>query len=109
MNDDTCSTGTATFHNWHDALEYCEAIVWSGYDDWHLPSVIELVSIVEGAQAGSGIDAAAFPQTPTTVAFACSTPNGTASEVWDVSFSDGRNTIVDKTSALAVRCVRKAN
>jgi hypothetical protein len=33
--------------NWSGALEHCESMVYAGYDDWRLPSINELLSIVD--------------------------------------------------------------
>ena len=33
-------------YRWQEALEYCENLVLAGHDDWHLPNIRELLSIV---------------------------------------------------------------
>jgi len=38
---------------WHEALEYAENSVYAGYDDWRLPNVKELQSIVDYTRAPS--------------------------------------------------------
>jgi hypothetical protein len=42
-----CTTGTALQLKWNDALAYCDALQWSGHDDWYLPDPYELTSIME--------------------------------------------------------------
>jgi hypothetical protein len=34
--------------NWNNALQHCEQLSFANYDDWHLPSISELRSLVKG-------------------------------------------------------------
>ncbi len=54
---------TASGKNWQAALEYAEALALAGYDDWRLPNVEELQSIVDYGRYNPAIDATAFPGT----------------------------------------------
>jgi hypothetical protein len=60
-----CATVTGSGeYAWPDALAYCDDLRWGGYDDWHLPDVYELQSILDdGLRVGPTIDAIAFPGT----------------------------------------------
>ncbi len=110
LSGSLCTIGAATTHNWHDALQYCQAIAWGGYDDWYLPNLLELQTIVDGALPGTAFDAVAFPATPTSLFFISSTSQAASSRVWYVSYLDGSYADADKVSGLlAVRCVRKPN
>lgn len=40
---DSCPAGKK---NWHDALKYCNDLRLGGYDDWRMPNVFEMLSIV---------------------------------------------------------------
>ena len=40
---------------WHDALAYCENLDLGGHDDWRLPNVKELQSIVNYGVQPSGV------------------------------------------------------
>ncbi|MCP5092630.1 MAG: DUF1566 domain-containing protein [Gammaproteobacteria bacterium] len=44
--------------NWEDALAYAEAATTGGYDDWRLPNVKELQSIIDYTYSPSASDAA---------------------------------------------------
>jgi len=35
------------------AMEYCDGLVWSGYDDWRLPNVGEFMSLIKYSYGGS--------------------------------------------------------
>jgi hypothetical protein len=46
--------------NWEDALAYCESASAAGYEDWRLPDVKELQSIVEYSRSPATSDSAAI-------------------------------------------------
>ena len=46
--------------NWESALSYCEDLTTAGYDDWRLPDVKELQSIVDYTRSPGTTDSAAI-------------------------------------------------
>ena len=50
---------------WNEALDHCASLIYGGIDDWRLPSVHELLSIVVDRNPGDGtsgaLDVDAFP------------------------------------------------
>lgn len=48
--------------DWHGALGYCDALELGGHDDWRLPTVRELQSIVDYGRLGPAIDPAFLAQ-----------------------------------------------
>ncbi len=56
--------GAASMLTWADALSACEALVWADRDDWRLPDVKELRSIVDDRFVSPAVDPAMFPATP---------------------------------------------
>lgn len=48
---------------WPEALYFCENLTLAGYDDWRLPTVKELVSIVDYNASFPAIDTTYFPDT----------------------------------------------
>ncbi|CAE6935452.1 Protein of unknown function (DUF1566) [Vibrio sp. B1REV9] len=50
--------------NWLDSIEYCENLDYAGYNDWRLPNIKELVSIVNYNKTSPAIDEEFFPNTP---------------------------------------------
>jgi len=43
-------------YTWQQALKYCERLEFAGHDDWRLPNVRELVSIVDYGRINPSID-----------------------------------------------------
>lgn len=62
-SDGTCA-GQAATYNWHQALEHAEGVAFGGFEDWRLPELTELRSIVEPACTQPAIDLNVFPATP---------------------------------------------
>lgn len=58
-----CS-GTAALKDWKSSLAHCEELNWGGKDDWRLPSVKELRSLVDTNRRSPAIDKDYFPNTP---------------------------------------------
>ena len=49
--------------DWEEALQYCEDIVFAGYEDWRLPSNKEATSIVDLRKQKPALDETFFPDT----------------------------------------------
>jgi hypothetical protein len=109
-----CS-GEASMVDWLGALAACEGSTWGGYDDWTLPNVKELRSIVDQSVQSPAIDATAFPGTPF-YGVGMTTPNigqywsSTARSYNDfalyVDFGQGFSHFYEQPEARHVRCVR---
>lgn len=96
---------TVKKYDWAGAKTYCKDLVLAGYDDWRLPTRIELVSIVNYFNKSPAIDAVAFLWTPPDY-FWTSSPWGvsnTAARI--VNFYDGVVEYASTTVAYQVRCV----
>ena len=46
------------------AMAFCEGLSLAGFDDWRLPSLNELMSILDSNEGHPSIDSTAFPDTP---------------------------------------------
>jgi hypothetical protein len=88
------------------ALAYCPTLSLGGHADWRLPSLIELMSIVDKGQSNPSIDAMYFPATPATPFWSSTPVAGSTTAGWYVYFDYGNALTFDLTDMLGVRCVR---
>jgi hypothetical protein len=95
--------GTCT---WDKAKAYCDALALAGADNWRLPAMIELVSILDDNAVMPSIDAATFPNTPSENFWSASPNAGDSTQAWGVGFAAFQILARAKTDSLRVRCVR---
>lgn len=113
-------------YSWDDAvlvkIATLNAQSFAGHDDWRLPNVRELQSIVSYATYGPAVQAAfhsgcstgcALPScscTPSSgPAWSSTTHPGALGYAWTVSFGDGQQSAYGKLGPLGVRAVRGGN
>jgi len=107
-----CS-GQASQLPWVDALAACEGLSWGGHDDWRLPNVLELRSLVDVRARQPAIDVERFPNTPTYDGqddlrgqYWSSTARWYNSFALYVSVLDGGSHFYVQSEGRHVRCVR---
>lgn len=105
QNASTCS-GTATVDTWANALTYCKGLSLDSKTTWRLPSVTEMLSIVDKSKANPAIDASVFPNSSAAPAWTSSyyMANPTVSE-WTVNFVGGYLDAYARTNNYTARCV----
>jgi hypothetical protein len=91
---------------WQDAVAHCDALVQGRYDDFRLPTRLELVSIVDPSSADPAIDPDAFPDTPSQAYWTASPVAIDSERSFSVNFSFGTTSTSLRVSEQAVRCVR---
>ncbi|GAA4812580.1 DUF1566 domain-containing protein [Streptomyces ziwulingensis] len=101
----TSAPGTYTFAG---ARSYCARLDLNG-GGWHLPSRIELMSLVDTARTGPAVDTAAFPGTPA-MFFWTSSPWAVPKSpprAWIVNFYEGLSSnAAYRSASYKARCVR---
>jgi len=90
--------------DWADASQYCENLVLGGKEDWHLPRVDELETIVDYSKDDPAIDPPFSCQL--TSYWSGSTYALDRDDAWGVDFADGAAHCYYKGYWNYVRCVR---
>jgi hypothetical protein len=107
--DGSTCTGNAATYTWQAALQQSSGSTLAGYDDWRLPSVEELRSLVAYDRFSPAINNAIFPNTPISWYWSSSPNANTSDGGWIVSFYDGFDGIHSRGNAYHVRIVRSGH
>lgn len=92
--------------DWDNAMGYyCTGLELGGYDDWRLPSIDELMSIVDKSRYEPAIKKI-FNNTKNTWYYSSSDYEGDSSRAWLAHFRSGGDGYGDKSAMRYVRCVR---
>ena len=102
-----CATGTASIFTWQAALNAAATIgTYKGYNDWRLPNLKELRSLVEECRINPSINEFAFPNTPSLFFWSGSPDAGGAANAWGVNFASGSAFFLSRNFPAQVRLVR---
>ena len=93
-------------YTWEQALSYAENLTLAGHNDWRLPTVKELASIVDLERTNPSIDTVYFPDTISSYYWSSTTYALSTDNAWPVPFNDGLNDNFSKTFTHYVRVVR---
>lgn len=91
---------------WKDAMDFCDVLTLAGWDDWRLPSRIELVSLLNLSRTNPSIDPEAFPGTPGEWFWTASRQANDPGRAWFVYFYFGYPDTDPDSSMYPARCVR---
>ncbi|MHB8092903.1 MAG: Lcl domain-containing protein [Syntrophales bacterium] len=95
-----------TGKTWDEALKYAEGLSLARYNDWRLPTLKELQSIVNYSHYNLATDTAFFPGTLSSDCWSSSTNAYWGGGAWGIDFDHGDVYGQGKMTALAVRAVR---
>ena len=110
------STAAGGGLDWKDALAHCEELEFAGHEDWRLPGVVELSSIVdEKRTAAPAINTVYFADfNPGSGYWTSTTSRASMSSAYAIYFNEQNSTVgsggvsaVSKTSNMMVLCVRE--
>ena len=91
---------------WQEGIEYCEALHLGDYNDWRLPNINELDSLVDDTTLSPAIDSA-FENTIVIDYWSSTSSPKNAILAWHVYFNTGIKYYSNKISNYYIRCVRK--
>jgi hypothetical protein len=90
-----------------EASAYCSQLGAGGVTDWRLPSILELVTLLDFTRtAGPMIDTATFPDTAAFNYWSSTPVEGAAGDLWQVGFDYGYVSTFASNFTIRVRCVR---
>lgn len=103
-------TGLAEVHGWGQALVLVDELNnnggYAGHQDWRLPNINELTTLVERACSEPAINTAVFPSTPAAVFWSATPSTSSGIEAWATSFKDGTDGPRNKGALHHVRLLR---
>ena len=91
--------------DWSDAKSYCKNLTLSAKNDWRLPSIKELQSIVDIKKYNPAIKSG-FKHVASYYYWSSSEYVSGSSYAWEVYFYYGSTSFNDKSDKYYVRCVR---
>ncbi len=93
--------------NWFESIHYCEDLVFAGYDDWRLPNINELVSMVEYNHVNPAMNPLFEAAVSREYWSSTSDVRMQYERAWTVDFSDGKTPRIRKeATGPYTRCVR---
>ena len=91
--------------SWQNAINYCETLTLGDNDDWRLPNINELVSIVDDTKENPSMTPV-FKFFASTYYWSSTTYTADSDRAWYVYFGIGYQSDSPKSRRYSVRCVR---
>ena len=88
---------------WGSALNYCEKLIYAGYDNWRLPTINELKTLVDHSIYDP---ASEFPGISSDYFFSSTSYESDYTNAWIIWLEDGRVHGALKTEEYSAICVR---
>ena len=91
---------------WQGAIDYCENLTLGSYEDWRLPNINELTSLVDDSKSKPSIDTVVIHTGSKGYYWSSTTRADYSGIAWSVNFGYGFRASKYKDANLYVRCVR---
>lgn len=91
---------------WVDARNWARDLTFAGFDDWRLPNINELASIVDYSKGSPAIHDPPFADTLASYFFSSTTYKPSTTYAWCIYFNDGVSCKGRKVAGYYIRCVR---
>ncbi|GBC63295.1 hypothetical protein DENIS_4289 [Desulfonema ishimotonii] len=91
---------------WQNSFSWCDNLQLAGYDDWRLPDIKELRSIVDYNRYNPSVDIEYFFDTVSSSYWSASTCAGYTGGAWSLDFNYGHDSNYYKPHTTYVRSVR---
>jgi hypothetical protein len=91
---------------WEDANYYCDELNLTEKQDWRLPNINELRSLVDGSRFNPALDRLKFPDVKASLYWSSTTSPSRNEIAWFISFVLGNANSYKKQYSYFVRCVR---
>lgn len=107
LTEASCSGGSSERYNWKDALKYAKDNTLAGFNNWRLPNIKELDSIIEIQCNNPAVNVNLFPATESSGYWSSSPNVNNSSSSWVIDFYNGNDVIdIDRANTQYVRLVR---
>ncbi len=107
--DYDCDDGLSTTYSWSQAEEYCDNLIFATFDDWRLPQINELQSIIDYGEDKPTFSPSYFPNTPYQYYWSITEVSGDTTSAWRIFTQDGYQFTANKAQSSVVRCVRRVS
>jgi hypothetical protein len=102
-----CLATNGTGYDWQGALNEAQTSNFAGYNDWRVPNIKEIASIIEHRCKNPALNSNYFPNTPNNFEWSSTPSAANALRTWNMVMADGFTNQVGSRNAFGfVRLVR---
>lgn len=92
--------------DWAYAIAYARGLVFAGFTNWRLPTILELITLIDFGRSSPAIDVSLFPNFEEGDYWTSTTAAYLSAMAWTINFTFGVPSQSGKTGDYYLRCVR---